>query len=464
MNVQLTCACGRRHEVAVSLAGQMTPCASCGRPLVVPALGIAVANNRRAIPSTPADPRPFADVRRATPAPATEQRASSGRAIGTVLVAGGLLLLVLTGLGLWKLGLLERLPRVNLAGPAAPAEPSVDPEPQPFALVPADAPPAPAAPPAAPQATSEPPISKPLDPEPPAAVKPLPPVMNVNKPPPAQKPAVPIALPKLPFAVGDTFLQDLVVTQKSRFLVQGIPVATLLQYRVVSRYTVGKVQPDGALAVQQKIESAVLLQADELTKGLIAAPVAQLPGTAFSLEVSPRGEVIKLAGAGDAVAVGPAKLPGGLGVQMASLMDVDGWKELGQATFYQPEDRTKAGRWVRPITHQWGPLGSWAGQVMYAFPGPDHAAQVKVPYTLKLAYQAPKGLGIPGALPFQVGASEFQPPTAAGTLLFDTQVGRSVAADERFHVRGALVLILLGQKTPTEIEEEQLFQMRIVAK
>ena len=41
---------------------------------------------------------------------------------------------------------------------------------------------------------------------------------------------------------------------------------------------------------------------------------------------------------------------------------------------------------------------------------------------------------------------------------------RVVAAEERFYVRGTLVLMLLGQNTPTEIEEEQGFQMRIAEK
>src|SRR5205085_8209488 len=110
------------------------------------------------------------------------------------------------------------------------------------------------------------------------------------------KPASPAAEPKRPFRDGDTFLQELAISQKSRFAVQGIPVATLLQYRVVSRFTVQQVQIDGSLKVYQKIESATLLQADELTQGLVAGPLTQLPGKAFALELSPRGEVTKLVG------------------------------------------------------------------------------------------------------------------------------------------------------------------------
>ena len=61
-------------------------------------------------------------------------------------------------------------------------------------------------------------------------------------------------------------------------------------------------------------------------------------------------------------------------------------------------------------------------------------------------------------------ASKFQPAQAGGVLLFDTRQGKTVAAEERFVVRGAVVLNVLGQNTPAEVEEEQLFEMRITEK
>ena len=198
-----------------------------------------------------------------------------------------------------------------------------------------------------------------------------------------------------PFKKGDTFLQELVITQKSRFVVSGISAATMLTYRIASRYTVQKVHEDGAMTVEQKIEAAELILADDLTQGLLADRVTRMPGTAFTLESTARGEVTKFTGA--AATIQAAKLPGGLGVQMASLLDADGWKEMAQATFYQPEQLAKAGVWTRPTTHNWGPLGDWAGKVSYAYPGPAKGPQVKIPYTQKIAFQSRKGPGDPGA-------------------------------------------------------------------
>jgi hypothetical protein len=473
MNVLLTCACGLRQEVPVALAGKKTACAGCGRALSVPAIGVVVPVARKgpAAAKPTSVPAPFAVAPIERPMRKASRGISSRWANCLLLALCGILSVVALGVGGVLLGWHE--PIVKLVRAA-----QVDPQPMPAELTPLPSEPLPpensGKPPAPnerpPRANVEPtepvppavepPVAKPLDKEPPTVAKPLdkgPP--TVAKPVVPEKPAVPAVKVARPFKEGDTFLQELVVTQKSRFVVSGIQAATMLKYRIVSRYTVEKVQDDGAMTVQQKIEAAELMLADDLTQGLLADRVTRMPGMAFTLELTARGEVTKFTGAGATIQA--AKLPGGLGVQMASLLDADGWKEMAQATFYHPEQLAKAGVWTRPTTHNWGPLGGWAGKISYAYPGPAKDPQVKVPYTQKIVFQPRKGPGAPGALPFQIAGSNFQPPQAGGTLLFDTERGKVVAAEERFHVRGAVALILLGQNTPADIEEEQVFQMRL---
>jgi hypothetical protein len=485
MNVQLKCGCGSAQEVSITQAGQTVMCAGCGQRLTVPALGVAVAPAKCPPPRPRPEPSPFADLRGPAAAEPTESRPVPRRrntvhgVAGLLLIAGGTLLLAAGTLGLWWLSTPAPSPTVEVRGEVvARGEPAKS-EPAKEDSVKGQAPTAPrSGPPVAPpvEEASEPPLNRPLpeaSPEKPPlnkpvarasgdAVKPHRPAKRADE----EKPAVPVVkAPLKRFKADDTFLQDLQVTQTSRFLVSGIPVGTLLKYRVVSRYTVQKVDADGELTVRQEIESAALLQADDLTQGILSPAIARLPGTAFTLTVNARGEVTEFTGARAALMFGQGRVPGGLGVQMASLLDADGWKELGQAVFYKPEEAAKPGRWTRGITHNWGPLGAWAGEVTYAYPGPDpKAATVKVPYALKLGYRPPKGPGVPGALPFQVAASEFKAAQAEGALLFETHAGRTAALEERFHVRGALVLVLLGQRMPAEVEEEQLFQMRIIAK
>jgi hypothetical protein len=285
---------------------------------------------------------------------------------------------------------------------------------------------------------------KPKEPEPPVAVK----------EPPRGKPAGLL----WQLREGETFYQELIVTQKPTFGIQGLPVQLALQYRVVSRLTVQKAGADGSRVVQQKVESARLLQADELTQAAVAPLVAQLPGTTHTLHLNAKMEITQFEG-GAARQPGLVQLAGGQGLHMASLLDRDGWKELLQLTFFQTDEplRPRA-RWSKPLAHQWGPLGSWAGQVEYGYLGPQGELQ-KVGYGLRLAYKPPAGNAMLAGM--RVTGAEFQPPEAGGFILFDPVRGKVVAAEERFRVRGLFNATLLGQATAIEVEEDQHFLVRI---
>jgi hypothetical protein len=149
---------------------------------------------------------------------------------------------------------------------------------------------------------------------------------------------------------------------------------------------------------------------------------------------------------------------GGMGMQMTSLVDRDGWKELAQATFFQMDRPLKVkDRWQKPMTHNWGALGAWSGQITYLYFGKQDNFH-KVGYQLNLAYKAP-GAGAVGMM--KINGATFQPPQAEGMLLFDSVKGRTVAAEERFRVRGLISVNLFGQNTQIEVEEDQHFQIRI---
>jgi hypothetical protein len=252
----------------------------------------------------------------------------------------------------------------------------------------------------------------------------------------------------------DTFFQELVVTQKPTFKAQGIAIVSVLQYGIVSRFRVTKINEDGSRVVEQKIESAKLLQADDLTKPLVADAVAQMVGKTFKLELSPKMDVTKFDGD-----VGGMKVAGGgMGLQMASLLDRDGWKELAQATFFQFDQPLKVkDTWSKPMTHNWGALGTWSGKIHYRYDGKQQNLH-RVAYGLQLAYKAPAA-GAVGLM--KVNNANFQPQQAEGYLLFDSARGRVIGAEERFRVKGVINASFVGQNTQIEIEEDQHFAIRI---
>ena len=252
---------------------------------------------------------------------------------------------------------------------------------------------------------------------------------------------------------GDVFFQELKVVQKPTYSILGVFFNSSLQYTVLSRFTVEKAGPEG-LQVKQKVEAAQLVQADALTQGILAPAVLKLPGTTFTIHLNPRMEVTKFIAGAKPFEM--ANLLGGQGLQLASLLDQDGWKELAELTFFQPNRALERNaKWSRKMTHNWGALGSWAGQIHYVYNGKEKGIH-KVAYGLDMVYKAPKGGGM---LPINNAA--FKPHIAGGLIHFDAERGKVLEAQERFHVRGRLTLNLLGQNSPVEIDEDQLFYIRI---
>jgi hypothetical protein len=143
-----------------------------------------------------------------------------------------------------------------------------------------------------------------------------------------------------------------------------------------------------------------------------------------------------------------------------SFLDRDGWKELAQATLFLPEEPSGSrAKWSRKLTHAWGPLGSWSGRTVYGYTG-KQGNQDRIGYVLDMAYRPPAGAAA-GALPFMVVRAAFQPQAAGGAILYDRRKARVAAAEEAFHVKGALVIDVLGLATAIEMDEAQNFRLRV---
>lgn len=251
---------------------------------------------------------------------------------------------------------------------------------------------------------------------------------------------------------GDHFHQELVTQQQSVYRVQGLLLQTGLQYRILSSFSVEKINDDGSMEVKQKIEEASLLQADALTQPLVLPELKKLPGTVFTIRFNKDLEVVEFRAPPIKAIIGRNDL----GLQMASLMDRDGWKEMAEVTFFQPNRPLKVGsRWDRPFTHSWGDFGKWTGKVHYGYEGEQKSLH-KVAYALKLTHEPPKEV-----VANLVGKAAFQLQAANGNIYFAADQGKVLAAEEYFRVRGALEINVLGQKTPVEMEEEQVFKLRV---
>jgi hypothetical protein len=310
-------------------------------------------------------------------------------------------------------------------------------------------------------------------PDPPApavkAIRPLP-----DKPPPSVTPLEPPAPKKsvseLP--AKEDFFQHVVISRVSRYRILDLDMGQNVQYAFVSRFHVKQKNDDGGMVVEQKVESARLSNADTALQERLNELLQKTKGATFTMTLDGRREVTKFEGGQEAIKVFTDANPlGGQSFLLWSFLDRDGWRELAQLSFFQPlppssppklgENKRGGGeRWDRYMTHSWGPLGNWSGKIYFQSTG-KQAGLERFDYLLNLAYKPPsKGSG----LPFEIGKSQFQIETARGAIAYQPSRKRIAAAEERFHVRGLLTVSFLGVESTVQMDEIQLFQLRILDK
>jgi hypothetical protein len=263
---------------------------------------------------------------------------------------------------------------------------------------------------------------------------------------------------------GDTFFQEVVITRLSSYRFLGTEIKQNTQYGFLSTLKVEKKRDDGSMVVSQKVETARFTDGDPAMQTLLNGALQKTKGANFKIKLNAKREVTKFEGAGDGINVFEGKKElAGQTFMLWSFLDRDGWKELAQVTLFRPEKPSgTAAKWARPITHSWGPLGSWSGKIVYGYTGKKGKID-RIGYVLDMAYRPPaRGAG--AGLPFQVGKAVFKPQTAAGAILFDTSRDQVAAAEERFHVKGALAINALGVDTVIDMDEVQIFRLRVLDK
>jgi hypothetical protein len=255
--------------------------------------------------------------------------------------------------------------------------------------------------------------------------------------------------------------QEVIVAHASKYQIQGLDAATTFRYRVLSSLEFSPGEGGAHRRVVQTVEAASLLEGDAAARGLIAPLVNRLVGTKFQIDLDRDGRVAKLEGdrLNQRVAAGPDLL-GGQGLVLASLIDRDGWKEISELTFFQPQAPWQPGRaWQRDVAHSWGPLGRWNGPADFLYAGKQDGLD-RVTYRMALKHSPPaKADG--NALPFELANVAFKHDQAGGALFYDPEKRRVARAEETFHVRGSMEAVVLGQRLPLALDERQQFLIRV---
>jgi hypothetical protein len=260
---------------------------------------------------------------------------------------------------------------------------------------------------------------------------------------------------------GDRFYQEVVVNRQSACRVLGTEVREQAQFAFLSSFLVEEADDGRPRRVRQTVEAVRLDRAEPALQARLNGLLQKARGLVFHIALGPGGEVVRFEGDGRPFAFAVAgATPGELSFLLQASLDPDAWKELAQLTLFRPPDPLpRGGQWSRKLAHTWGPLGSWAGQIIYR-PGGKAGGLERFDYLLGLNYLPPRGPG--GGLPFQVSKADFRVQAGGGSIAFDRARGRVTAAEERFHVQGALAAGTAGVTVVVEVDEVQLFQVRVL--
>ena len=281
-------------------------------------------------------------------------------------------------------------------------------------------------------------------------------------------PTVGSASPPPPAASGqggsagkqETLFQEVDVQRNPTFAILGTETTQNLHYQMLSELRVGLPDERGIRKVDQSVKNARLISADELSRGMFEESLRKIVGWQFSYRLNAGGEVLELtSGPADGRRAAPVEPKGATGFLLTSVMDESGWKELAQLSFFVPDQQASGNKpWLRQMTHDFAPLGSWSGTTSFRRQGTQKGV-LRIDYVHDMTYKPPEKGG--ADLPFAVAEAKFVPDAAGGSIYIDTKTGRVQAAQERFQVRGELSADVLGQAAAIQVQEQQAITVRI---
>lgn len=256
--------------------------------------------------------------------------------------------------------------------------------------------------------------------------------------------------------------QELDIQRLPKFSVLGTVMSQDIHYRILSELSVREPDEKGFRIVSQVVKETQLVKADALSHSLFDESLKRLRGWQFSYTMNSGGEVIEMRGPDDGRKFSPVEPAGGKGFLITSVMDEDGWKELAELTFFQPDPAGMENQsWSRQMTHDYEPLGSWFGETTFVSHGKQQDL-MRIDFAHKLTYKPPAKGAAAGGLPLTINNADFKALAAGGTIYFDTQSDRVQSAQEQFRVRGMLGTEVLGQAANVEVEEHQTITLRVL--
>ena len=255
--------------------------------------------------------------------------------------------------------------------------------------------------------------------------------------------------------------QTLEIDRRPTFVIPGMTLPQELRYRIVSQLEIAARAADGSRKVVQIIECTYLDHADDLSRAMFTKSLKLLERQQYTFKLNEHDEVVEFTGLKKNRFSLPVTLPGSTGLQLTSVIDEDGWKELAQLTFFHPDDSVAQGQpYVRQMTHDFTPFGSWSGTT--TFIGNDVRGDLQsISFRHALEFTPPEAKAAAGPLGFRVTSADFTVDQADGSVEYDRKHHRVSNARETFHIHGTVAGKLAGQPMNIRMQEQQLMTIRV---
>jgi hypothetical protein len=241
--------------------------------------------------------------------------------------------------------------------------------------------------------------------------------------------------------------------RRPSFGLSGISMAQDIRYQILSRLELSPRAADGSRKVNQIVEQSHLGQADEMSRGTYEKALQDLIGQRYVFTLNERGEIVEFTGFKKTTTTAPVSRPGEEGFMVVTVVDEDGWKELAQLSFLQPDRSIASGQpWTRPMAHDWSPLGTWRGTTTYTQRGPEGTG-MRYDYTHEMSFSPSERTE--GVLPFDVTGANFRALKASGSFVFDAERRQVTSVHELYHVEGTVGAGLPGGAAELQLQEIQ---------
>ena len=235
-----------------------------------------------------------------------------------------------------------------------------------------------------------------------------------------------------------------------------------IRYQILSRLELSPRTADGSRKVNQIVEQSHLGQADEMLRGTYEKALRDLIGQRYVFTLNERGEIIEFTGFKTTTTTAPVSRPGEEGFMVVTVVDEDGWKELAQLSFLQPDRSIASGQpWTRPMAHDWSPLGTWRGTTTYTQRGPEGAGMC-YDYTHEMSFAPSERTE--GVLPFDVTGANFRALKASGSFVFDAARRQVTSVHEEYHVEGTFSAGLPGGRQNCSCKRSRRRRFRSAAR